>query len=669
MKRIFKWLSIISGIFIVLIVAAIIILPKIIDVKKYKPLIEQKVVGATGRSFTLGDEIDLSVFPWVGIKVTDVHFGNPSGYSGKDMVSVKNFEVRLKVLPLLSKKIEVKTFVMDEPTINLEKLKNGKANWQDIGNKTQKKEVAESKPEKTSSDQSLAIEELKVESFSINKGQLIFIDQGTGVRKEISDLNLKLVNISLENPVGILFDAIVDGNQLSLEGTAGPIGKEPGKGTIAIDFVLKALNELEVKLNGSLVDPMTSQKFDLNVNVASFSPRKIMASLNQEFPVQTKDPDVLKLVSFKTHIKGNKDNVFLSNGEIILDDSKMLFSATAKEFSKPNMKINLKLDTIDLDRYLPEPPVKEETSEAESKPVKPAESSKKKTDYGPLRKLVLDGKINAGKVKAHGAIVENIKIHILAKKGIITIDPLSLDLYKGSVASKINLNVQKNNPVTKMVLKANGIQAGPLLKDSMQMELIEGTVKSNITLAMIGETPEMIKKTLTGKGELLFTDGAIIGIDLAGLVRNAKATLGLSEKPKEKPRTDFAELKIPFTSKKGLVNTIGANMISPFLRIIVKGDADLVKELLDLRVDPKFVATLKGQGDTKERSGLMVPVNITGTFDSPKIRPDLKGIVSGDLPDTKEVIEQVLGTKEEQKETVESFKEDPIKELENFLSD
>ncbi|MBT3387601.1 MAG: AsmA family protein, partial [Desulfobacula sp.] len=113
MKRLFKWLLIIGGAFLVLIIAAVIIIPQFVDINKYKPVIEQKVAEATGRSFTLGDEMDLSVFPWVGVKLTDLHLGNPDGYKQKDMVSVKNFEVRLKVMPLLSKKIEIKTFVLD----------------------------------------------------------------------------------------------------------------------------------------------------------------------------------------------------------------------------------------------------------------------------------------------------------------------------------------------------------------------------------------------------------------------------------------------------------------------------------------------------------------------------------------------------------------------------
>ncbi len=664
MKSLFKWLLIIGGAFFVLIIAAVIIIPQFVDINKYKPMIEQKVAEATGRSFTLGDEMDLSVFPWVGVKLTDLHLGNPDGYNQKDMVSVKNFEVRLKVMPLLSKKIEIKTFVLDGPAIYLEKLKNGKTNWEGLGKAQSKK--ADKTIKEPSSTKGLPIEDLMVGKFSITNGQLIYVDQGANVKKQISDLNLTLDNISLENPVGISFAAMIDGKPVSLEGTAGPIGKEPGKGIVAIDFVLKVLEQLEIKLKGNIIDALASQNFDLELAISSFSPRKLFAALNQSFPVQTKDPKALSALSLKTSLKGNPTSVSLSKGELKLDDSTIVFSAMAKEFLKPNLKFDLKLDEIDLDRYLPEPPAKEQT------PTAAGTKSSKKIDYGPLRKLVLDGKVQIDKLKAHGAIVEKVDIHILAKKGIITIDPLGLNLYQGSVASKLVVNVQKNDPRTEVTMDAKGIQVGPLMKDSLQKELIDGTLQSKFGLSMTGETPDMIKKTLTGQGEVLFTDGAIIGIDIAGMVRNVGGKLGLGEKTKEKPRTDFAELKIPFTAKNGLINIDGTSMVSPLIRVIAKGNVNLVNELLDLRVEPKFVATLKGQGDSKQRTGLMVPVLITGAFASPKIRPDLtgidlKGMIGGQgLPST-EGLKQVLGTKTDSKEQIESVTKDVKKQLKGLL--
>ncbi len=698
MGKILKWLLIIVSVFFVLIIAAIIIIPQFIDVQKYKPVIEQKVSKATGRSFTLGDEIEISLFPWVGVKLTDIHFGSGgAGYKEIDMVSVEKFEVRLKVLPLLLKQIEVKTFVLDSPKIFLEKLKNGDANWQGIGNnkrtdrakkRADKDRDRGKKESEPAAGSALPIKGLIVDNFSIKNGQLIYIDHGTDLKKQISDLTLNLKNISLENPIGVSFNAKIDSRPISLEGTAGPIGKNPGKGTIALDFVLKALDLLEVELKGDIIDPIANQTIDLELNVLPFSPRELFAAMDVDLPVQTKDPKVLNLLSLQTHIKGNPKGISLSKGHLGLDDSKLNFSVSAKDFAKPDLMFDIQLDKIDLDRYLPdstankEVPVAGKTSKVSSGKIKSADSieadSLKKTiDYDHLRKLILDGKIKVGKLIAGKAVMEDVDISILARNGIITVEPLDLNLYQGSMASKLVLNVQKNRPKTKISITAQGIQAGKLIKDVFEKQLIKGALKTDITLSMVGDNLDIIKKTLTGKGEILFTDGALSGIDLTNMVQNVTSAFGIGGKKEESPRTDFASLKIPFTAKNGLVNTEKSSLISPLLRLFVKGKANLVNEKLDFRVEPKFVATLQGQGDTKQRLGVMVPVLITGSFSSPKIRPDLQGILQGDIikdiSQFKDIsqLKKGLGlsssSKKERKAQKESLKKEAVKQLEGLL--
>jgi AsmA protein len=115
------------------------------------------------------------------------------------------------------------------------------------------------------------------------------------------------------------------------------------------------------------------------------------------------------------------------------------------------------------------------------------------------------------------------------------------------------------------------------------------------------------------------------------MVRNLKSAFSASEKSAEKPKTDFAELTVPFSIKDGIVQTPGASLTSPLLRVTAEGTADLNQETLAMRVEPRAVASLKGQGDTKERSGLMVPILVTGTFSDPRFAPDLKGVLEKGL--------------------------------------
>ena len=634
MKKTLKWVSISLGGLVVIIILALLIAPMFIDVQKYKPQIQKYASEAVGRPVTIGGNLSLSLFPWAGLSFSDLRIGNPPGFQEKDFVSVKSFEARVKLLPLIFKDVQVKRFVVEDPRIVLEKNKTGQANWEGIGKPAGKAapEPAkkEEKPGEVPRREGLPIKSLAVGEFAISNGLILWLDDATAQRKEVSDLNLRLQDVSLDRPIHLSLSAKLDKQPISLEGNVGPVGKDPGKGTIPIDLAVKALTQLDMSMKGTLKDPASAQQFDLAFQIAPFSPRKLLAAMGQTFPVVTADPKALDSVALKANLKGDPKNIQISDGVLDLDESKMAFSVRAKDFDKPDVGFNIDLDKIDVDRYLP-PPSEKKPAEGEKKAEPPKPEAKEKTDYTPLRKVVLDGAVKIGTLKARGLTLQDVNMKVMGKNGLFNLDPLSMKLYKGEMSIKGALDVRKDTPKSQAKLDAAGIQAGPLIKDYLKKDFLEGTLQSKVDISMEGEDPEGIKRTLNGQGDLLFKDGAIVGIDLAGMVRNVASTFGLAEKAQEKPKTDFAELHVPFTIANGLVKTPDSTLLSPLLRVAAKGSADLVKEDIDFRVEPKFVATLKGQGGAMERSGIMVPVLVTGTFSSPKFRPDLAGMLKQGL--------------------------------------
>lgn len=650
-----KWIVIVFAILVVIIITAVLVAPMVINLEKYKPRIEAEAAKALGRPVTLGGKIEPSVFPWVGVALSDIHLGNPPGFTEKDFVSVGLFEVRIKLLPLLSGEYQVRRFVVKEPQIVMEKRKDGRTNLEGLGGTGASPPAA--KPEKAPADkskteQSLGIKTLVVNEFAITNGRLLYIDGTDGSRHEIKDLNLTLTDVSLNKPIRMSFNAIANNHPLNLTGTLGPVGPDPGKSPINVDLVAELLKHLKVQVQGRIDNAKTSPQLDMHVQVTPFSPREILAEINQPLPFEPADPKVLNSLALSMTLAGSPESIAISGGKLTLDDSQMTFQAQAKAFDKPDIKLKADLDHIDIDRYLPPP---SEKKPADSPEATSAPETQKKTDYSALRKLVLDAQIKVTELKAKNLRMQNIVVKATASNGIIHLAPMNIDLYKGRVAMESTLNVQQNTPRSTANLSISSLQAGPLLKDLLNKDLIDGALTSAINLQFSGDSPELIRKTLSGKGELKFNDGAIVGIDLANMVRNVQSSFGLAEASAEKPRTDFSELIVPFTISEGIAKLENARLNSPLLRVASNGTADLVQETLDLRVDPTFVATLKGQGDTKQRSGLMVPVLISGTFDKPKFKPDIKGLLNQPLPD-KEELKKMVPTDEELKGSKKELK-------------
>ena len=664
MARLLKWVSIIIGALIVLIIALLLIVPRFVDINKYKPRIEGMVSESTGRPFSIGGDIDLSLFPWAGFSLSDVHLGNAKGFREKDLVSVEHFEVRVKLIPLISKDFQVKRFILKGPRIALEKGRSGRGNWEGLS-KSREKKTAEEKPtpEKRPAPEKkspFTIKNLMVGEFAITSGELLWIDHQKGTEQRLTDVNLSLDTISLDQPIGLELSAHLDGQPLEVKGKVGPLGRPPGEGKVSILVNIRALGSLVAKLQGFVTDLGRQPQFNMAMEIQPFSPRKLAKVVGLDLSKKVGDPDALKELSLKTTVAGTTKAVAVKDGFLKLDDSTLAFNLGAKQFEKPVLSFKLDLDSIDLDRCFP-PPAE---PKGKGKPgVSPEQKREKKPDYTSLRKLVMDGMVRIGRLKVHGANVSDVNLKINARKGIIRVDPFSMNLYEGAVSGNVTLNVQKDTPTIKTSQRLGKVQAGPLLKDLGYTDKFEGVTNFKADIWAKGTEPEEIKKTLNGSGEFAFTEGAIVGFDIAQMVRNVGAALKLSQK--EKPRTEFSELRGNFTIKNGLLNNPTTYLISPLLRVVGKGRVNLPRETIDYRVEPKFVATLKGQVDTKLRSGLMVPVVISGTFSDPKFRPDLSGIVKGEKlkEEAAKLLQEITKEKIEEK----TIKEMPQKLLEDLI--
>ena len=653
MKRTLKWIAVIVAAALVLAAAAVVIVPRLVDLNRFKPQIEKQVAEATGRPFTLGGDIRLSLFPRAGIVLEDLRLGNPAGFAERDFVAVKSFELQVALLPLLSKNLLVERFVVDAPRIWLAKNAKGRANWGSVAGAAKKVPAApeEAKVEQAFSEAGLPIESLAVGEFDITNGAVVYLDERTGARSEVSALDLRLEDISFDRPIRIDLSALLDGRPVTVTGQVGPVGREIGRQPLPLDLQVAAFEEVKLQLDGRLEDLTTDPRFDLRLDLAPLSPRKLLAALGQAFPVATADPAVLSRVALKAGVQGTARAVSVSDGVLTLDDSTARFSLQAKAFDKPAVVFDVKLDRIDADRYLPpakSPPAAGGGGQGGAAP---------KTDYGPLRKPVVDGALHIGELKIQGGTIRDIAVKVSGRKGRYGFKPFSAALYGGNVAGSGVLDVQGNAPRTSLELKVANVQAGPLLVDFARKDVLTGTLNATATLSMAGDTAARIKPSLGGKGRLKFSDGAIKGIDLAGMARNVQAAFGAAEKTAQRPGTDFSALDVPFTLTNGRFQTPDATLTSPFLRLRAAGSAHLVQETLDFRVEPKVVATIKGQGDTEQRSGLMVPILVSGTFAKPVFRPDLEGLVKQRLQEAISDPTNLKETLQQDKQSLETLKE------------
>jgi len=296
------------------------------------------------------------------------------------------------------------------------------------------------------------------------------------------------------------------------------------------------------------------------------------------------------------------------------------------DVSPQAIRFTLAADQVNLDRYLPPPPpgAPKGASPSSMKPEEPI-------DLSALNALNLKGDLKIGQLIASNVKLEKVHLGVKAAGGKVDAEPLTADLYQGKLSGAASANAKTN----RFALKADlvGVTLGPLLKDALNNNLLEGRGSVALDVQTGGATVSAMKKALSGNASLALRDSSLKGVNLGELLRKAKS-LGGSSPPAEQgatpsERTDFTELVASFVIRNGVAHNDDLSAKSPLMRLAGSGDVDIGAGSIDYLIKASVVATSSGQGgkDLAELRGVTVPVKVSGPLDAPRFRADLRAAV------------------------------------------
>lgn len=304
-----------------------------------------------------------------------------------------------------------------------------------------------------------------------------------------------------------------------------------------------------------------------------------------------------------------------------LDESNIKLKAGVSPFAKPHVSLDLDIDRIDADRYLP---VKAKQDQAQ--PEKPF-------DFSLLKTLDASGSVRVGSLKLYNVKASNLRLDFKAGGGRLDVSPMAANLYQGSASGSMSLNATGPRFAARQNISA--VNIAPLLKDALDKDVLEGKGSVNFDLDAQGGSVGAMKKSLQGKAGLNLRDGAVKGINIAATLREAKARLGTLKGEKTQAasaqeKTDFSELSASFDIHRGVAHNEDLSAKSPLLRVSGSGDIDVGEEKLNYLARATVVGSLEGQGgrELAALKGVTVPVRIDGPFAAPKFKLDFNALVT-----------------------------------------
>ena len=229
-------------ILVVLLIIGLIALPSLIPSSVYKDAIETQLTRELARDIRVQDDVTLSVFPLIKANTGRIEIDNPDGFKADNFAEMDGMSARIKLFPLFSKRVEIASFTLKNPSINLEKLSNGQTNW------AFKEETApKSTPDPVNTgpfkrDGRYNTIDPNIGQFTLENGTLTFIDHQAKTDIVISEMNVDFSLPSLTQPVEIDGSLTYDGTPTKIDLTLNSIrsfldGKEaPVSMTLKTDF-------------------------------------------------------------------------------------------------------------------------------------------------------------------------------------------------------------------------------------------------------------------------------------------------------------------------------------------------------------------------------------------------------------------------------------------------
>jgi AsmA protein len=585
-----KLLKVITGV-VLLIVVLVIVAPLIVDPNDYREQIQSAVKDKTGRDLSINGDMSLSVFPWIGVGIKDVSLGNAKGFKPNHFAEIQEASVKVKLLPLLSKQVEVSTIVLNGLTLNLAKNKQGQSNWDDMAQPSN--EVEKSQDIQESNSSSAAVGAIAIGGVQIVDANVTWDDASKGETYHLTNFDLTTDALSLGSPMGVELAFTVD-------------SKKP-KATV------------RMKLAGGLVINTDLNKFD-------FQDLTIAIDAAGD-PI----PNGAMKVDIASHLIADlsgSGSLSLNPLTIKFDDSTLSGNAAVNNFDEPAVTFDLGVDDINVDRYLPNASQKE-GSEASGSVAPPTAVALLPVET--IRSLNIDGVFKIQSLVVNGLTAKGASVKLLAKNGVLKTEQGVKAFYNGSYAGKTVVDARQNTPKIIVNEQVTGVDIEPLLMDLMGESSVSGVANIKANLTTRGNKIPAIKSALNGTAEFSFKDGAVTGVDVGALLKQAQAVLkgDLSAAfAKGSGKTSFSDMSGTAQIRNGVVNNNDLIVATPLVNVQGKGNASLVSETIDYKLTlQRTKATTAAEAGSDDVKNVLIPVNVAGTFTEPKISLDVKAIV------------------------------------------
>lgn len=636
---------------LLIIVALGFALTHLFDPNDYKDEIRQLARDKAHVELTLNGDIGWSLFPWLGLELHDASIATLNAPKSP-FADLQMLGLSVRVLPLLRREVQMSDVRVEGLNLILTRDEQGHGNWEDFGKplpasaegKTpapgdaQGTENSDQRSGTASADRPV---KLDIDSLTVNNARVQYTDARSGVSYNAESIQLSTGAVHEGANIPLKASAFISASQPNIKARTELAGE------LRLDRALKRYSFEDMRLSGETSGEPTGGKtvtfaaqgqllLDQAANVASWNGLKLSANqlralgeLNlreldktpqlsgglsiAQFDLRTfldgighplpatQDPAAFGKLELVTRLQGTPASIALEDLSVKLDSSTFTGRVAIEDFARQALRLQLKGDSFDADRYLPAKSEEAKGATAARKaqvqqqeasavagagstplpdaPTQGAWSTDKLLPVDRLRALDLQADLSFGSLTLDKLPIGNARLTANGQGGLLTLQTLRGDLYNGTFEAKGTVDVRPAVPQLGVNTRIQRVPVEHFTKtdDKDKTPPVKGLLTLSSDLTATGNSQKALVDTLNGTANFTINDGVLVNANLEQQLCQAIATLNrksLSGEPRGKD-TPFQELRGSVVIRNGVASNPDLKVRIPGLTVNGHGDVDL----------------------------------------------------------------------------------------------
>ena len=519
-----------------LLIVVVVGLALFLNTEQYKSALETAIANNTGYQLNIAGELELDIFPTMGLTLNDVRLRNPA--SPQELASTSKISLRVDRGMLFRGQLLIQEFIADDFHINYYVNEKGSSIW-DVNtplvnspeNRTQATNADNESPIESpvtdSNDETISLSFARI---SIANASIDYQDLSNGSRYSIDNLNIESQNSNLE---GRPFSLDLDFRFLN-NGMTEPVSMGL-KSTVVADVNNGVININDLNINVTpllLVGEVTvtnpnealsySGAFESNnFNVMGLMESLGMSEVEEGFAGSIQNSRDL---AFNFQFSGDQSQFVLDSLAASYGTTKIEADANvrfATDFIPANVSYTIVTNALDLTPLLTS---EEETvepdadAEAASTPsfvtaTPPQQDSDTSLPLDALNAMNVLGSIYIESITANDWYLQDINIFTNVEDAVLDIELQPVTAYGGTLQGSMRLDGRESAAILFTQLSLNELNIVEFPSNLSRLNSVTGSLNVEASYVAEGSTSNALLDSLSGSTTFAITESSVdIGV-------------------------------------------------------------------------------------------------------------------------------------------------------------